>query len=1265
MKFKFLTLIFLAIFVSCKRNEPQNKAAIIDKKSYINIDNQSTKKNLIEDKQIIEPIARKSKVSKTKLKPIENHRNKIEIEEEEGEGKLSKYDRIKESLEDEIKRTKDPATGIVPKGVFAEALAFTQRKQMEFYGKNEERGASLANAKWKERGPTNVGGRVGTILLDKNDPTNKTLFVGHCSGGLWKTTDITAARPIWKPVNDYLQNLAIGGIVQDPTNPKIMYLGTGDPSADDVKGIGIFKSTDGGENWQLLPSTNNANFVKTREIVITNDGSIYAACNSGVRKSTNGGSTWVRVLDNNIWDLTYISSINTLFASKTNSIWKSTIGNQGTWTDITDPTNTGFPSNWERTEFSISQSDPEIIYAVGNQGSANTAVMKTTDGGLSWYTTGLNAGLLTGSQAWYDLDIAVDPTNSKIVYAGGVDLFRTLDGGNSWKRVSEWSPKTSNTYVHADQHYIYYEPNNGNVCYFGNDGGIFACRNAAFSGQPNIEDKNTGYNTTLFYYGAIHPDKYSNYFLGGAQDNGSNQINSYSPGVANEVTGGDGFWVHIDQTKPNIQFTTLYNGIFHLSEDGGKSFTGGVNTNGAFRTFGAYDDKNHILFAQSYSADFYRYNVITKISEPIKLSSGSVGYDPSCMTVDPNDPSILYIGNKSGIITKVSNATTGNSLSGKILTSPSNIAGGSGTISSIDIEKGNSNHIIVSLSNYNLKNNIVESKDGGITWIGVEGTNAFPNIPVRWAIFDPKNASRAMIATEMGVWTTDNLDGANTVWFPPVPGRGTPLVRTDHLEYRASDNVVMAATWGRGIWTSDVFADIEVAINSSNIGYIYEEIKFEPSSHGAESFLWDFGDNSPTSTEDVVTHSYAQKGNYEVSLTINNNLTTKNIVKILPDKDLPYVSGSAGYGGDFTANDEQYGVYTVSGSGWEKGTSNFPVKNNGSNVAFIIAPNKNYYDSNSESYLYLPNFNMSTSGIYEFSFNTKFKTHEGPDGFNIEYSIDRGKTWKQLGSTSDKNWYNSLNDGTFYTFNKGASYFTGEQLKLAKFSLNISDLSGPGYENVAFRFVFKSDYYGSHAGVLIDDVQISKFDGELKTVLIDNTAAFSDNQGIAINVNWSTLPEYKCKKFEVEYSDNAKDFVKSGTVIPNGTTATRQNYSHQIKATNKALYFVRIKVINEYDTSYSSIMVVKKDLNNEDLFNYYPNPFSSNVQFLFTDLINKNVKFELFDAVGRLIYSKSDNLSNQAYYDLEVPEIPSGKYTCRVTMGTNEPILINLVKYNK
>ncbi|MBK8721027.1 MAG: T9SS type A sorting domain-containing protein [Saprospiraceae bacterium] len=889
---------------------------------------------------------------------------------------------------------------------------------------------------------------------------------------------------------------------------------------------------------------------------------------------------------------------------------------------------------------------------------------KSIDTGATWTITGLNSGTLTGTQAWYDLEIKVDPTNPNRIFAGGLDLYFSVNGGNSWKQVSEWAPKSSSTYVHADQHYIHFEPDNGDVCYFGNDGGIFATRNASKTIQPTIDDKNTGFNTTLFYYGAIHPNKFSNYFLGGAQDNGSNQMDSYYPAEANEFRGGDGFWVHIDQNEPNIQFGTLYDGIFFISEDGGKSFGGGVDSKGAFRTFAAYADKDNILYAQTKSADFYRYNLKTKEETSINLTSGSVG-NPSSMTIDPNDSTRLYIGNFSGQITKVENANIGSDLSGKLLTSPNSVAGGGGAVSSIDIEKGNPNHILVCYSNYGLKNNILESKDGGITWIGVEGTNAFPDIPVRWAIFDPSNASRAMIATEMGVWTTDNLDGANTVWFPPIPGKGTPLVRTNHLEYRSSDKVVMAATWGRGIWSSDVFADPFVSIVHPTIGYINGGILFESNSLGAESFSWNFGDQTNIETVDKVIHYYQSKGLYNVSLTINNNFTASSSVKILPDKELPYIYGASDYGGDFTGNDEQYGVYTVSGSGWERGTSTFAGKNK-TDKSFVIAPGKQYYDINSESYLYMPNFNMSSKGIYEFSFNTKYKFQEGADGFNIEYSTDKGLTWKQLGSSSDIGWYNHNNGITATSFKSGSSYFTGELLKLTKFTLNISKLSGPGFENVAFRFAFKSDGVGLHVGGLVDDVEITKYDGELVTKLIDNTAKFSDFQAIAIKVDWSTLPEFGCKKFEIELSTNGKDFSTAGSVFAFGTTATRQNYTFTITPTNKALYFIRIKVINnDGSSSYSSVMVVKKNLNDEVIFNYYPNPFTSNIQFTFTDLISKNVKFEMFDITGRLVYSKEEKLDNQAFYILDLPELTTGKYALRVTIDTNEPILLNVLKQNK
>ncbi len=634
------------------------------------------------------------------------------------------------------------------------------------------------------------------------------------------------------------------------------------------------------------------------------------------------------------------------------------------------------------------------------------------------------------------------------------------------------------------------------------------------------------------------------------------------------------------------------------------------------------------------------------------------------MTIDPNTPNRLYIANFSGSITRVDNAHVGNNIAGTFLTTPNTVAGGAGTISSIDVQEGDPNHILVCYSNYGLKNNIVESKDGGKSWIGVEGTNQLPDVPVRWAIFDPSNGSRAMIATEVGVWTTDLLDGAATVWFPPLPGKGTPLVRTNHLEYRKSDKVVMAATWGRGIWSSSVFSDPKVDIRHATIGYEKGGISFLSNSLGADSFLWSFGDGK-TDTTDQVIHAYDTKGEYNISLTINNGLTATGRVKILPDRPLPYLPGASEYSGNFEGNTDHYGVYTESGSGWERGISSIVGKNTAT-TAFVIAPNKQFYDFNSISYLYLPNFNLGNKGIYEFSFWAKFNLHLGPDGFNVEYSKDRGLTWNQLGSNTDKGWYNYLSDNNDFAFSKGTAYFTGIQSKIAKYSLNISNLSGPGFENMAFRFVFKSDGLGSHVGAAVDDVEITSYDGELVTKLIDNSAKFGDQTGTAIKVDWSTLPEYFCKKFEVELSTNGKDFTTSGSVNAFGTTATRQNYTFTINATNKALYFVRIKVIAQDGSFfYSNIMVVSKDLESEDIFNYYPNPFDSNIEMTFTDIINKKVTFELFDMIGRLVFTKDEVLNNQIFYNLSLPELAAGKYTLRVTFDGTTSKIYPVIKANK
>ncbi|MBK8722723.1 MAG: PKD domain-containing protein [Saprospiraceae bacterium] len=532
-----------------------------------------------------------------------------------------------------------------------------------------------------------------------------------------------------------------------------------------------------------------------------------------------------------------------------------------------------------------------------------------------------------------------------------------------------------------------------------------------------------------------------------------------------------------------------------------------------------------------------------------------------------------------------------------------------GNVSCISAEEGNENHLIVCVSNTGLANNIFESFDRGKTWIGVEGTGVatdkrFPDISVKWVIFAPGDATKAIIATEFGVWNTQKLDGPNTVWIPPSPIFGTPLVRTEMPQYRKSDNVILAGTYGRGLWTTDAFSPLVPKMAFEKVTYLNTPVSFQNQSINAQSLLWDFGDGT-TSTEENPVHSYSKIGTYPVSLKVNNISSISSYVAVLPDRPLPYQAGTIDYGGNFEGFTEQYAVDTKSGSSFDRGNSTQSGKSgvkSGAN-AFVLGINETYYQPNTDTRLYLSNFNMKDNGIYEFSFWAKQKLHEGTDGYVIEYSLDRGISWKTLG-TAKSGWYTTTSTGT--NFPDGTPFFSTNLSNYTRFALNISDLAGN--ENVAFRIVFKSEDTGSHAGVAIDDVEISKYSGELLTKVIDQSLKFNSSTDLIIN--WSTLPEYYCSKFEVELSTNGIDFKTIKTVNSTGfLTANRQNYSIKEIATT-CVYFVRIKVINESLSAgyskvfYTPLMSIKRDEQcGSGIFQIFPNPFKNFINISFTELI--------------------------------------------------------------
>ena len=1177
---------------------------------------------------------------------------------DEESGELKKETRIKEALLDDFELTKDPALGYPPIDRLQRARDLTYTRQLEML-ESPSRG-DLTAPRWRERGPDNIGGRTRAMMIDRRDPTGNTVFAGGVNGGIWITENIQQNPPQWRNVDDYMESLSIGFLAQDPNNLDVMYAGTGEGTAGYAmtRGAGIFKSTDGGESWQQLPATSGNAWRTCQHLIVDpRNSDVYAAMNSGVYRSTNGGDTWSDVLSpnsgNNIFfDLQYVDG--NVYASNLTNIYKSATGNAGDWDEITG---SPFPANWSRLEFSVALSNPDVIYAIGNEGGGASNIWRTTNGGTNWGAVAaptIGGNEFTNGQVWYDLDIAADPFDENTVVTGGVPVMFSTNGASSLN-VYDYS-------FHVDQHMVLFDEEHEDIVLFGNDGGVYRSTN----GLPNnASNKNNGYNVTQYYSVAMRPEPFSDYFLGGTQDNGSHNLNELLISRARRVQGGDGMYCHIDQTDGDIQMVSFQFGVYSISTDGGMNFSGGVDVQGSFVNRSDYDDNADILYAQTGLGDFYRHPINGE-GGPVQLSSFSMS--PTAVFADPNVDHRVYFGTGQGQVIRVDNANEGDNLPA------SELADFQGSISSIIVEDGDPDHILVTLGNYGLVNNIYESTDGGASWQGIEGSavaNNLPDMPVRDIVLNPSDPDQAFIATELGVWSTDNIDGSNTIWYPPALGIGIPTVRTDDLQVRASDNMVLAGTYGRGMFSTTVFSEPLVRPVVKRVHYTDSPLQFiGETSYNADDFTWDFGDGA-TSNEANPEYTYEEIGTYTAKLGINNNSLVEEVsVKILPDVQLPYNEEADNWGGGFESELQQYGVNTVSGSAWSRGNSSFNGKSGTSSGAnaFVVGQNEQYVQALTNTELYLPNFDFSEEGIYEISFDGKWNMHPGLDGMQVQYSTDRGQTWRQLGDKGG-DWYGYTQSGLQGApFNDGQSYFTREQFSWETFTTNISELGGN--DDVAIRFVFKSDATGNYPGVAIDNVKLSKFTGELQTIITSVNAEFTDPT--EITVTWTTSPEYFADFFVLERSENGRDWTEVTTVgASGGTTLEAQTYSEDFLA-QKNLYFVRIRSVNvnednQYEYIFTSDIVVIN--RNEDaateILNVFPNPFEDRISLTFNKLLlNTPIRTELYDAAGRRILARTLSTDGTTPF-YEVPlqgDLAVGMYYLSIWVGEEEPIVFPLNK---
>ncbi len=678
-----------------------------------------------------------------------------------------------------------------------------------------------------------VSGRVTTLAIDPQHPD--TIYIGAADGGVWKTLD---GGVHWNPLTDDQPTLACGALAIDPVNTDVIYWGTGEQNGCGslcYSGIGILKSSDGGTTWAMtgLQRTGSATYTIVIHPTATN--TVFAAMDNGVYRSTDGGAGWSTVLTGRATDLILNpDTAATMYAAIAGTgLYKSTDGGSS-W--VLKPTGLPPAGQIGRMTLALCAAQPATVYSriFGSHptvsGSDTNRVYRSTDAGETWNivaapiswspklrgTNGSGAGYSLlgvnerndpeggdeepgGAQGWYNNYIAVDPTDPNIVYVGGIDLWRTTNGGANWSNLSRGYQGGP---VHVDQHAFGFDPSNPNSIVVGNDGGVYRSTNRG----TTWSNLNGDLNTIQFYSIAVDPGSASVTY-GGTQDNGTQRRMGGT--LWGDVTGGDGGFVNVDYTNSNYVYGEYQNGFHLRSMDGGYSFStimNGIGEQGNWMTPVEMDPNTP---ATLYTGTTKFYKTMDRGSNWTALGT-AVDLNPSpskisAIGIGKSNSQLIYAGlgghgvyrsfNGGAKWTNVTNGLPGLWVS-KILVHPDS-----------------SNIVYVTFSGYGAAH-VFKSTNSGGAWASISSN--LPNIPVNVIVKDPVDDSTLYVGTDVGVYVSRS-EGAS--WAPFV--NGLPNVAVNDMEFTQT-GALRAATGGRGMWEYSLpnVAVVAVRMNPPEAGTV-------------------------------------------------------------------------------------------------------------------------------------------------------------------------------------------------------------------------------------------------------------------------------------------------------------------------------------------------------------------------------------------------------------------------------------------------------------
>lgn len=680
--------------------------------------------------------------------------------------------------------------------------AIKHKRQMNRYSPGIEPGnvppvPNLCN--WISVGPRNINGRIRSLAIH---PTQgNMIYAGAADGGVWKSTD---SGQSWYPLMQYENSLSIGALAIDPVNPNTLYAGTGEPTWwPGYEGIGVLKSTDGGNTWALTGPIGNGHIARITVDPVNTHIVYCAGFPGGLYRTDNGGTSWTQIRAGDVTDFALNPlSPNILYAGvRDDGVYKST--NRGaTWFKLAGglPTSVRF-----RVMLSLCAASPNTVYA-----KLDETVYKSTDNGSTWTSLGNHGG--ETYQYWCNY-VAVDPTDPNIVFAAGINLEKSTNGGTTWTGRNGLGD-IEKTALHADQHAMVFAPENHQKIYAANDGGVYLSTDGANTWKK-VSD---GLIVSQFYGLGTSPATPSR-LAGGMQDQGV----SITGGSLtwHRIVPGDGGILTFDPINPYTVFTETQNNNLLKSTDGGFSWIGatrGLTGIGPWIGAIALDSTSPNILFTGRQKVFRTIDGATTWSESSPLVGGNV----SAIAIAPSNHQVVYVGTSTGKIWK---STDG----GKTSANWSDVTKRllpTRFVSDLLVDRRDPNIVVATFSGFNsftptTPGHVFRSSDGGGTWTNISGMNPndLPDIPVNAIEIDKNDPNTLYLGTDAGAFRSTDLGAGWEIFEPGLPN--TSII-TD-LELDENQHILNAATHGRGIWQIKVngncpSADIYVRDNCLDTG---------------------------------------------------------------------------------------------------------------------------------------------------------------------------------------------------------------------------------------------------------------------------------------------------------------------------------------------------------------------------------------------------------------------------------------------------------------